>query len=106
MNAGLNINELLTMKVLQLKQLNEGSGNGDLVDALLEAHPEQAEAITRNICAHIPIQLYKDVETMSSLLDMTKREIVTVALRWFVNAAHETMQCYDVSPFEFEQGGK
>ena len=60
-----------------------GSGGGDLVDHLLEQDPEQADTLTKNVCARVPLQLAKDMETLGGMLDLNKREIITLALNDF-----------------------
>ena len=94
----MNMRETLILKALAFKQLQEGSGHGDLVDALMEQNPEVRDTVTRNICAQIPKELYKEVEFFSSVMDLNKREIITLALNNFIDEARATLQEFNAMP--------
>lgn len=94
----MNTKETLILHALKQKQLNQGAGHGDLVDTLLEQNPEIREAGTRNICAHIPKELFKEVEGVSMLLDLNKREMITMALIDFLEKAKATLDEFDAWP--------
>ena len=79
----MNTRETLIFKTLAWKQTLNGSGHGDLVDHLLEQNPEQADALTKNVCARVPLELARDMETLGGMLDLNKREIITMALHDF-----------------------
>lgn len=90
--------EMLILKTLQMKALNEGSDKGDFVDALLAQNPDAADEMTKNVCARIPLQLAQEMEAIGGLLNLNKREIITMALHDFLDAAKATMDQYDAFP--------
>lgn len=94
----MNTREILILQALKRKQLATQGHNipADMVDRLLEQNPEAREEGTRNICAHIPKELFKEVEAMCDLLDLNKREIITMALWDFLAQAHATLQEFGV----------
>ena len=94
----MNMRETLILKALAFKQLQEGSGQGDLVDALMEQNVDLRETLTRNICAQIPKELYKEIEFYSSVMDLNKREIITLALNNFLDQARDTLKEFDAMP--------
>ena len=94
----MNTRETLVFKTLAWKQALNGSGNGDLVDHLLEQNPEQADALTKNVCARVPLELARDMETLGGMLDLNKREIITMALHDFLDKARDTLTEFDAWP--------
>jgi hypothetical protein len=94
----MNSRETLILNVLKFKQLHQGSGNQDLVDHLLEQNPDQADEITRNVCARIPLSLFDDLNNFCGVLDMNKREIITLALNDFFDKARAVMDEFDAHP--------
>ena len=94
----MNTIETLILKTLQMKALHEGSDKGDFVDTLLAQNPEQADQITKNVCARIPIELARDMEGLGALLDLNKREIITMAIRDFLDRAHAMIDHHDAWP--------
>lgn len=94
----MNSREKLILQVLKFKQLHQGSGNQDFVDQLLDQNPEQADEITRNVCARIPLALFNDLNNYCSLLEMNKREIITLALNDFFDKAQAVMDEFDAHP--------
>lgn len=94
----MNTRETLILKVLECKQLHTGGGNSQFVDALFEQNPEAVEAITKNVCARLPIGLVEDLEGLTALLDLNKREIITLAVRDFLDKAHATLDEFDAWP--------
>ena len=96
----MNTIETLILKTLQMKALHEGSDKGDFVDTLLAQNPEQADQITKNVCARIPIELARDMEGLGALLDLNKREIITLAIRDFLDKANDTLTEFDAWPKE------
>ena len=80
-----------------------GSSPGGFVDKLLEENPEQADEITKNVCARIPLQLAKDMETVGGMLDLNKREIITMALLDFMDKARDTMTEFKAWPDDIEE---
>lgn len=98
----MNTREILILKALQFKQLHTtGSNfNGDLVDALLEGDPSQADELTKNVCARVPMELAKDMEAVGGLLNLNKREIITMALIDFLDKAKATLDEFEALPEE------
>ena len=95
----MNTRETLILKALQSKALQAGADNGFL-DVLLSQNPEQADQITKNVCARIPIELARDMEGLGALLDLNKREIITLAIRDFLDKANDTLTEFDAWPKE------
>ena len=94
----MNTRETLVLKALQFKAFNTGTSNSDLVDHLLEQNPEKADELTKNVCARIPLQLAKDMESIGALLDLNKREIITLAINDFLDKAKATMDEFNAWP--------
>ena len=95
----MNTRETLILKTLQSKALQAGADNG-FIDVLLSQNPEQADQLTKNVCARIPIELARDMEGLGALLDLNKREIITLAIRDFLDKANETLTEFDAWPKE------
>ena len=93
----MNTRETLILKTLQSKALQAGADNG-FIDVLLSQNPEQADQITKNVCARIPIELARDMEALGALLDLSKREIITLAIRDFLEKADQTLTEFDAWP--------
>ena len=94
----MNTRETLVLKTLAWKQTLTGSGNADLVDRLLDQDQEKADELTKNVCARVPLQLAKDMETLGAMLDLNKREIITMAVRDFLEEAEATLEEFDAWP--------
>ena len=94
----MNTRETLILKVLECKKLHNGADNNRFVDALLEQNPAMAESLTKNVCARLPIGLVENMEELSSLLDLNKREIISLALVDFLNKAKDTLDEFDAWP--------
>ena len=95
----MNTRETLILKTLQSKALQAGADNG-FIDVLLSQNPEQADQLTKNVCARIPIELARDMEGLGALLDLNKREIITLAIRDFLEKAEQTLTEFDAWPKE------
>jgi len=90
--------ETLILKALEFKAVSSGAANSALVDHLLAQNPEQADVLTKNVCAQVPRPLVDEMEELGSLLDLSKREIVTLALRDFVTKAKAILDEFDAHP--------
>ena len=99
----MNTRETLIFKTLAWKQTLNGSGHGDLVDHLLEQNPEQADTLTKNVCARVPLELARDMETLGGMLDLNKREIITMALNDFLDKARDTLTEFKAWPDDVEE---
>jgi hypothetical protein len=83
--------ETLLLQALKLKQLGDNgyTGDGDLVEHLALQNPEAAKEKMRNICAFISPQLFDDVNQVCSILSLSKRQIVEMALIDLMEKAHK-----------------
>ena len=98
----MNTRETLVFKTLAWKQTLTGSG-ADLVDHLLDQDQEKADELTKNVCARVPLQLAKDMETLGGMLDLNKREIITMALNDFLDKARDTLTEFKAWPDDVEE---
>lgn len=100
----MNTRETLVFKTLAWKQTLTGSGNADLVDDLLDQDQEKADELTKNVCARVPLQLARDMEAVGGMLDLNKREIITMALNDFLDKARDTITEFKAWPDDVEGG--
>ena len=98
----MNTRETLVFKTLAWKQTLTGSG-ADLVDHFLDQDQEKADELTKNVCARVPLQLAKDMETLGGMLDLNKREIITMALNDFLDKARDTLTEFKAWPDDVEE---
>lgn len=94
----MNTRETLILKTLQCKALYNGADNANFIDAIFEKNPEQAEAFTKNVCARIPLALADEMESLGGLLGLNKREVITLAVRDFLEQAAATLTEFDAWP--------
>lgn len=94
--------ETLLLQVLKFKQLNtKGHSLGtDFLGRMIESQPEVKEKM-RNICAFISPELFEKVENLSGFLELSKREIVEMALLDFVEKANKIVE--EVNPFPSDE---
>ena len=105
----MNTREILVFKTLAWKQTLGGFSGLDLVDPLLvdpllDQNPEHADTLTKNVCARVPLQLAQDMEAVGGMLDLNKREIITMALRDFLDKARDTITEFKAWPDDVEGG--
>ena len=100
----MNTRETLVLKTLLWKQTLGGTGLAGLVDHFLEENPEKADEMTKNVCARIPLQMAKDMEAVGGMLDLNKREIITMALDDFLDKARDTLTEFKAWPDDVEEG--
>ncbi len=104
----MNTREILVFKTLAWKQTlttgGLGSLNADLVDRALDENPDQADTLTKNVCARVPLQLAQDMEAVGGMLDLNKREIITMALNDFLDKARDTLTEFKAWPDDVEGG--
>lgn len=95
----MNFQETIQLKALALKQFRTRGVSDNLHEHLLEQAVKTPEgaALTRNICAHISVQLFQRVEECCSMLDLSKRQFVEMALKEALDRA-ETIVA-EVDPF-------
>lgn len=96
----MNTRETLILKALEFKNVHTGSSIGGLVDQLLAQNPDQADAITKNVCARIPVALADEMEQIGGLIGLNKREIITMAIVDFLEKAQGVMDEFNAWPGE------
>lgn len=95
----MNFHETIQLKALELKQLHTQGSTDNLHEHLLDLalKTPEGQAVTRNICAHISVELFKRVEDCCSLLSLSKRQFVEMALKEALDRAESIVA--DVDPF-------
>jgi hypothetical protein len=102
-DVNMTFDELLTMKALQWKSSLSGRGNGGFISRMVEADPEQAEALgMKNLCFRIHPWLQARLEVTLTALDMSKQEALTEALTEMLNQFDSKLQKLGVGPLDFE----
>lgn len=94
----MNTRETLILKTLEFKHVHSGASIDGLVDHLLTQNPEQADAITKNVCARLPIGLVEEMEQLGGLLSLNKRQIITMALIDFLEKANGVLDEFNAWP--------
>lgn len=87
--------EILMLQALKLKKLNTRGYDGiDLVQHLehLVDQNEEAKTKLRNICAFISPELFEEINSLTNLLDLSKREFVEMALQDLVAKSHAVLE--------------
>lgn len=77
-----------------------------MMDSIL-ANPVNEEGLKkdfRNVCALIPSIQFDDLEELCDLLDLSKREVISMALNVFIPMANAIVK--EVNPFEHEEAIK
>ena len=100
----MNTRETLILKALEFKRVHTGASLDGLVDHLLAQNPEQADAITKNVCARIPVGLAEQMEQLGGLMGLNKREIITMAIIDFLEKANGVLDEFDAWPGEHTGG--
>lgn len=100
----MNTRETLILKALEFKNVHTGASIDGLVDHLLEQNPDQADAITKNVCARIPLTLAEEMEQLGGLIGLNKREIITMAIVDFLEKAKGVMDEFNAWPGEHGGG--
>ncbi len=94
------LEELITMKALQAKRLNEGGG--DIQDHIIDDMLMKVDgAPFRNVCAHVSIPLADEIDAICASLDISKRRFIEGALIDALKRAQAIVS--EVKPFELEQ---
>ena len=76
--------DTLLLQALKLKQLHtQGWSGPDLIQQLTLQNPGAAKEKMRNICAFISVPMFEKVEEIGSLLDLSKRQMVEMAIMDF-----------------------
>ena len=84
--------EILMLQALKLKKFNTRGYDGmDLVQHLVDQN-EEAKTKLRNICAFISPELFEEINSLTNLLDLSKREFVEMALQDLVAKSHAVLE--------------
>lgn len=83
--------ETLLLQVLKLKQLNYQGSDIDFVEQALIQNPDEVKTKMRNICAFISTELFDSVEGVCSMLALSKRRVVEMALIDFMGKAEKVI---------------
>lgn len=91
--------ERIRLQALKLKERNHGHNPG-LMDRVLDdpINKEELKKEYRNVCALIHVSQFNALETLCELLEMSKREVMNMALDEFLIQARCIME--EVAPFE------
>jgi hypothetical protein len=104
----MNLDETVRLQALKLKQMHtRGSSEPDAILDMFANDPanaEQLKALTRNICAHISVELFNEVEGLCEMLSLSKRRFVELALTEAIAKASSVVN--EVSPFVPGDGEK
>lgn len=100
-DLAVNFHETIQLKALELKQLHTRGMTDSLAEAFIAKAVDEGEStVTKNICAHVSKDLFDRVEQCCSMLSITKRRFVEMALSEALDRA-ETIVA-DVDPFPGE----
>lgn len=91
--------QVIQLQALKIKATFEGF-NPALTDAILN-NPDNQEFIKkdfRNVCSLIPAVLFEELESVCSILELNKREIVNLALIEFLQKSRQIID--EIDPFE------
>ena len=96
-----HFDQFIQMKVLQFKFETVGGDSGPLIDHLWADpdHRPQLEKQMKQVCFPISVQLFERMEQKLSLLGLTKRQFLEVALIDALRRVDEIMA--DIDVFEF-----
>lgn len=93
--------QVIQLQSLKLKATIDGH-HPNIVDSLL-SQPTNADEVKkdfRNVCALIHHSQFDELENICSLLDLSKREVITMALSEFFPKVKAIVS--EVNPFESE----
>lgn len=91
--------EIIKLQALKLKATIDGH-HPQIIDSVLN-NPENKEEVKkdfRNVCALITQGQFEALESLCSLLDLSKREVISMALGEFIEMANDIVS--EVNPFE------
>jgi hypothetical protein len=94
--------QIIQLQALKLKSTIDGH-HPTMIDSIVEnpANQEGLKKDFRNVCALIPSLQFEKLEDLCNLLDLSKREVITMALNEFFSLASAIVS--EVNPFENEQ---
>jgi hypothetical protein len=97
--------QIIQLQALKLKSTIDGH-HPAIIDSVI-ANPANEEGLKkdfRNVCALIPSFQFEELEGLCNLLDLSKREVITMALNVFIPMAQKIVS--EVNPFESEEAAK
>ena len=96
----MNSRETLIFQALKFKSQHTGSVNSFLLDAVLgdSDYSDPISKITRNVCAMVPIELANEMDQLCGILEMSKREMITLAITDFLDKARDVLVEFDAMP--------
>jgi hypothetical protein len=91
--------QIIQLQALKLKATIDGH-HPQIIDSIIEnpANQEGLKKDFRNVCALIPSLQFEDLERLCNLLDLSKREVISMALNVFIPMANGIVS--EVDPFE------
>jgi hypothetical protein len=101
----MNPSEIIKLQALKLKATIDGH-HPQIIDSLLNAPANQEEVKKdfRNVCALITQGQFEALESLCSLLDLSKREVISMALNEFIPKANAIVS--EVNPFEAQDAAE
>lgn len=94
----MNLEETVRLKALKVKEFHQRGS--DMADQLIDMMAVEAPEL-RNICAHISVALFDEVEDVCRMLEMSKRRFVELALVDALQRAHGVLN--EVQPFALRE---
>ncbi len=97
--------EIIKLQALKLKATIDGH-HPQIIDSVLN-NPENKEEVKkdfRNVCALITQVQFEALESLCSLLDLSKREVISMALGEFIEMANDIVS--EVNPFEAQDAAE
>lgn len=93
--------QIIQLQALKLKSTIDGN-HPKLIDHLLSLPGNEAETEKefRNVCALISHYQFTELENLCGLLDLSKREVISMALSDFFITANAIVS--EINPFESE----
>lgn len=90
-----DFNEYLHYKALELKfKTVQGEHLSNSLEALIDADSEVVPQ-TKNVCAKLSVQLSDELDAITSLLSMSKRQFIEMALIQAIEHANHLVECVD-----------
>jgi hypothetical protein len=93
--------QIIQLQALKLKATIDGH-HPTMLDSIMEnpANQEGLKKDFRNVCALIPSIQFEKLESICSMLDLSKREVISMALNEFFTLSEAIVS--EVNPYENE----
>lgn len=88
--------EVITKNALEFKL--SGALTGNIADTLIENNPS-LRAQFKNVCAPIPLKLNEELENVTGVLGLSKRDFLTLAIASAIDEAKALMDEIDVTEY-------